>query len=429
MTRAAWLTAILLLPTAGFAQEAGPAFGDRYDAFRLVLSEVGGSTPTLASPADFGAVEPAEWRHWIIVLLGPAALERGVPTDWDAFLQAGGTMLVATDRASGPILERSPTRFGAGPLLAPPGRSYLDRPLCPLIEDFPSRGDLLRGVKRLVLNGSGRIAKVDRPFTTVARAPRGSTIDGLEYAPAPAVIATATVGHGRLLLLADQNLLSNEMIFEADNLLFARNAARWLIGERLADTINVLVIEESRWARQWIDPRFESGEWRGPNWNDMIGMVNDVVKGLEDENIPNELIVEQSQRLSPRAARRGAVAVLSVALLLLLARWLVQGRSSLALRRGRPPARTAEGAEVADYRDAARRLAEDFVSRRLAPEPDDASRLSRRDRKRLRNLRGRMETLAAGADDRPISRSGFDLLLREVDWARDLIPSRPGERT
>lgn len=269
-------------------------FGQRYDAFLLIFADLGfekGSLSELAQRRDRGV-------GWTLVMLGETPLIGDLPIDLSDFVRSGGSLFVATDGPTNFPLAGGPHfRVVAGPVEAVKNSdAYQDLAACPLITNFRRESSLFLGVNQLALNLPGFIAGGDSANWTMARFPKSVNIGMF----APAVMAGGDFGSGRFLVSADQSLLTNEMIEEADNARFADNVAIWLrhdIKARPDDAPpRVVVLIDRKEVPSLIDERFISGKWADtPPTNELI---NELLHGLQEEDALNEIFREGEASLS-----------------------------------------------------------------------------------------------------------------------------------
>lgn len=269
-------------------------FGQRYDAFLLIFADLGfekGSLTELVQQVGGGV-------GWTLVMLGETPLAGDLPFDLSEFVQSGGSLFVATDGPTNFPLAGGPHfRVVAGPVEAVKSSdAYQDLAACPLITNFRRESTLFTGVNQLALNLPGFIAGGDSANWTMARYPKAVNIGVF----APAVIAGGDFGSGRFLVAADQSLLTNEMIQEADNARFAYNLAIWLRHElkpRPNDAPpRIVVLIDRKEVTSLIDERFISGKWtETPPTNELI---NELLHGLQEEDALNEIFREGEASLS-----------------------------------------------------------------------------------------------------------------------------------
>jgi hypothetical protein len=272
---------------------------------------------------------------WIVVILGDAGYLARLPFGLRGFVEQGGSVLIATDRAAALDGHGISARFHAGPVRVPRGPdAYRDRPTCPIVRSLRG-GPLFTDVTQLAFNVAGWLSGQDVDSRASAFLPISAIPNTRTESVPPAVIAAMPIGRGRLLLVADQTLFANEMFLELDNLAFARNSVEWLRADRDPARCKVHFVEEGFEIDQWIDPRFESGEWSTLSAAELIDLVNRLLTGFEDENVHNEIIASQQSRLHGVAMRQLMLIVPSIALAVIFAVWILRARSSIPATRSR----------------------------------------------------------------------------------------------
>lgn len=262
------------------AQARAPAFPTDTDAFRIVLDQSG-----LRLLSAWSELARAPERTLLVLLGDPSdsfnrpLLDR-IPGGLEDFIDSGGAVLIATDHHldfapltalcgctvdGGKVAGwmpwfRDPTfkaenvyrdtreclvaipRDGKGPPLfrdASPGHLKED---IRLVTNVPSylrfRGGFRPAGATAVL--------ADLPRGSVAEFGGGLFVLGRGGGPLPPFAVTCTYGDGRLLLLADHDVFTNQMMGPRDtgNVEFAFNAIDWLKGGRDQPRDRVLFVQD-----------------------------------------------------------------------------------------------------------------------------------------------------------------------------------------
>lgn len=400
-------------------------FGGRYDGLRLLLHELSDRSAVLATSAQLKGTVIGDYRNWIVLSLGDPEPLLSIGMNWRRFLDAGGVLVVATDEELGPIVDGYPGWFGEGPVEA--GRDvdrYLGRPLCPIVTRLDGAHPLFAGVKALALNQTGFLAGIDRRLGAIAHLPRMCRVgDGL-LDPPPPVIAAANFNAGRLVYLADPSVLTNEMLLELDNLLFARNLAQWSLAGKDPPQSKVLLLEDGEEAFLWIDARFPTGDWAGPTLDKLIALLNETVAGLEDEDVFNKVLYQKQERFDRPPFRRGLLIVPTVVAAIALLAWLLRRRTPIVPSDAAAISSSGEVLPERDYRAAGRLLAEDFLSRTLSPPgeggvgPGPSGPGGWLARWRWRRRLERVRRLAQETRPTWLGRRGYARLVRDIDTLR-----------
>lgn len=288
----------------GFAASAWPQdlaaaaepiseFGLRYDAFCLMFADAG---LPLSRLADLQRAPESEFDRWILVILGdPRKVVVGGP-NLTEFVRAGGALLFAHDEESLVTVGKRILILPGPILTADPADRFQGRADFPLVRDFLGGGGLFNGVRVIATNHPGRVESEEREWQGLASYP------SVPLARADAFAASRREGRGRFLVVADPSVFTNEMIQEADNVQFAQNAVAWLVGGRDPASLRTAVVIDGSSLSSWVDERFASGDWRRRDF-DALGALNELLSGLQEEDLLNELVREGQESLSPRRGR------------------------------------------------------------------------------------------------------------------------------
>ena len=356
-----WRTILLLVLMSGLSVRAVNAqdpnrlsrFGERYDAFRSVLAYRGVTVRTLDDlPADAD-----EWKNWAVVVVGdPEPLEI-LPIPLVDFVSRGGRLLVATDQPSRILALQFGLQIERGPVTVPIGPSaYQGFENCPLVTNVFKDHPLFTRVESLVFNLPGYLIDRIAPGNAIAWFPRDAEVNGVRPDQPLVAMVHGEVGSGGWLFIADQSVLINEMILEPNNLFFAANIVNWLVGMREGSELNVVFLEEGQAVSELIDPRFAAGDWDDMNLAELLGLVNQVIAGLQEENAFNEILTRAQQRIRRNLVRPWVFLLPTLFLIALTV--LVVAHCALPSEPSRHDASGAEqsddtvaAAATSDYRD------------------------------------------------------------------------------
>jgi hypothetical protein len=315
-------------------------FGMRYDAFRYLFAR---RAATPGSIDEFLAAPDVELQNWVVVIVGhtnplPKGTEE-VMGKLSPLHRNGGGVLVATDSSSTAFALLG-MEFREGPIEVPAEAGYQGRSSMPKVTNLgPDELGLFKGVGTIVPNRAGYLrpvpfnvpwtaeTKAVYPFNATEPPPEESTTGS----PAHLVRGRLLASRGRFVWIADQSLFLNEMIEEEDNLPFANNVVDFLIQGRTG--VKVLFLEDGAPVSEWIDPRFESGDWPVTEHEMFAQLFDDLIKGMEDGSLIDAAIDGFQGLIPPVLNRRLLVLMPTFAIgLALLFRWTGRGN---ALRPGR----------------------------------------------------------------------------------------------
>jgi hypothetical protein len=321
MTRRAGALAALLGLLAALAA-AGPApaqaraepderaqFLEGTHAFRRVLFDL--SKRHALKPLTEADARTDPTRTLIVVLGNPAPLSEleqrlgggriNVPglTELRAFVQRGGSLLVATEWETPPVLERS---FGVRvtgdlPTLKPQaaGEGYRGMRECPFIEAIDNGPYLFkprwpaRGAEppRVASNHPSCLLRTGGavPLKFLAALPAGLTTNG-RGPPSRDFAAGGQLGAGRALIVADRDVFINEMLLQLDNgnLDFATRTADWLLTAPDGKRRDQIIYYEEGVVRTDFDiPLKQQSPPPLPPPETMKDLVNDLLLGMEED--------------------------------------------------------------------------------------------------------------------------------------------------
>jgi hypothetical protein len=363
----------LLVPAPPAPAQRAPSipFAHRADAFRRILYELG-----FVPVRDFTELGRNPPGDCVLVVLGRTdCLHPGnLPEGLKGFVEQGGVVLVATDRAPGEQV-RAELRALAGvsvsgePFAGAPesNRLFHGLPYCPIL--MPAKGakpDLFRAPPQLgspdplsvATNAPSCLEIIAashlRPLAwlpvgsypernpPVFRRPRvqfqppgkGMTLEDmarraqemLSREPAekgPLFAVGGEVGRGRALVLADHSIFINEMMIQNDNrnAEFAWNCLQWLQGEGEQRRHKALFIEEGKIHTDFNVPLKEGPGLPPGAIREGVALIEHTLARLEDRGALDATVLDHlgANRLGglDRILRR-ALEVLTVLLLVYL---------------------------------------------------------------------------------------------------------------
>lgn len=297
---------------------AGPALDwpFRYELFRMLLEEAG-LRPEL-SPRDV-IDSPADS---VIVMVGRLD---GVfpPRAIESFCERGGSVLLATDQpfSAGRICE-----FRGGPVRSQrTADQYQNYPDCLSIKDIESNAPMMEGVRSLVVNRTGWLAKPKwflRDWDVAARLPSSCGPRSAARQPLLASLQMSDNASGRLFLAADPSLFTNGMLWHGDNAILAINISKLLAEGRRNQMLFVL---DGRPLGSYRDsPAIKSPPGNlplpenlpEPELQTMLRAANSVIRNVEESNLLNETISNRPRHMTAASYRRSilfAIAALALA--------------------------------------------------------------------------------------------------------------------
>jgi hypothetical protein len=352
----AWSPARAPVRAAGEAMTVGPRAGfdpEGTHVFRHVLREVGFTTPL----RHFHDLDDDPART-LLVVLGDTRRLREVRQGrtrlgLEAFVRAGGAVLVATDQDVSDPEASANLEAVAGvtvvgrsrrAILAGPPDCYRGFEDCPIVRPLRGREpNLFRPAARdpgadlrVATNLPGELElRGERPpgVADLARFPPGSYYrwgEGLRALPArpPLFAVGGSHGDGQVLVLADHSVFINEMMLlkDSDNMDFAINCLQWLHNTP-AVRDKVLFVEEGNvWSGEQDfnlplrDVPLKPEDVLGALWSQRNPLLVEAEKRLarlEEEDRFNKLFFRGLEELglSPRQAARFALLLSGLALL------------------------------------------------------------------------------------------------------------------
>jgi hypothetical protein len=298
-----WLAAVLALaglatviPQA-IAQQPSVKWLQGTHAFRYVLYE------RQFIPLQRFEELAAEPAKTILIVLGDTRIMEENQRAIQMFVEQGGALFVATDHDVPMVKNRRYTwagifglQFFGQPVLAPEESCYQHNEQCPLVlptsrRDSPLFANLHSPV---AVNRAGHlswgISPIGKMLSALAVFPEGSWHRGIVQ-PERFFAAGSQWGRGRVLFLADHSVFINNMMLQEDtgNIGFTFNCLDWLRegGEVRRD--RVLLYDDGELIDN-LDVPVTIPPLTVPA--DPLPLVNDLIAGLERENMHNRLLLE-----------------------------------------------------------------------------------------------------------------------------------------
>ncbi len=336
---------------SGFAQEPSmvptdPDWHFRYELFQSLLEKRGLKVSTVLNEAI------AQPEESVVVLLGD--LQKVSSVTWSnlrGFLLRGGNLLIATDRtplALGMgILEIG--TVNAGPLLSSAQEDcYEGFSDCLRVRNLDASHPITKGLNEIVTNRSGWLSRPTSSrselskWVVIASLPedsqpsvntRGRTVVGsnIRTKALIAVFRDATPRSGTAILVADASLVTNGMLWHADNGLLSIRMADALSNinrNRLVYMVDGValpslqrVLENKSKSEEAMSKMRSQAPANQPTPESLLRFANLAIKRVAESNIVNEALRNQPRNVSPTSYFRwiwGMLAVVLISLLVLL---------------------------------------------------------------------------------------------------------------
>lgn len=326
---------------SAFQQPGSDQVGDErwhlgYDMFRMLLEEQG---VTPVQSWDFALSSPAES---VVVVCGD--LQQIHPREWlrgRRFVAQGGALLVASE---GSFEFPGVCSFVPGTAVAGDSRDrYLSFPDCLRIRHLKPDDELTDGVREIVVNRTGWLSMptddsldwqviASLPATTLPRASRHQPLvmAGRDAAPQT----------GLMILVADESLFTNGMLWHGDNAVFAIRVSQLLCSEGRQNLLFVrngrpltgdrdsiaTQQQESAQATPQLPPNIAPPE---PEFETKLRLMNAVINEVQESNLLNEVLRDRPRRVSPLAYLRTILFFLLVLTTLFVIWKLTQNRLNL----------------------------------------------------------------------------------------------------
>lgn len=291
-----------------------------------------------------------------------------------AYLNAGGMLLLATDQTT--RFENLCIVRGGRVRDSQNSHGFRD---CLLLRPRLSDHSLMQGVDTVLTNQSGWISVLNRfpsvRWTVPIRLPQSAIPGASTGSP---LLATADVGDfpsGRLIVLADDSLLTNGMLWHANNKTLALNLVNELSsrqrntmlflrnGRPVRSRVGDLLLQQA--AQMDLPPEGIPQEaLRNLPGDALLAIGNQLLIDIEDSNVINDALTNRPRSLSRRAYRRAVLLLIcSVALLIFLHRAWRKNQPLLSWKRPRRALPPPASASVVPLEHAAGALARDTCRR------------------------------------------------------------------
>lgn len=308
------------------------------ELFQMLLEERGMATiqsleSSINSPADS-----------VIVLTGDLKrLRSDILTILALFVKRGGNLLIATDQ---PNLLPGIGEIKAGPVVAlGVDDRYFDFKDCIRIQDIDTSHELMIGVQEIVSNRTAWLslptnsARVNSlPWQVIASLPSDCSPSNSSNQPLIAVGTGSSQAAGVMVLIADTSVLTNGMIWHADNAPFAIRLSELLgRGKRtgLSFVADGRVLASYQARMQPPPPNINSNrnnDQPAPRIQDIpntdletkLRMANHILKSVAESNILNEAMARQPRPVNTKVYVLAVLALVAAAFGLLFLAYLMR---------------------------------------------------------------------------------------------------------
>lgn len=291
------------------------AFRQGTQGFRRIVERVGFSE-VVTQIVDL----TRDPENTLLIVLGTTAVLDQLPNGLGEFLERGGALLLATDRAN---QDAWPQLLGvrvSGQFVR--GRdeaeqTYWGHPFCPrVVSATPESDHLFDGVATLASNRPSYLEYQGRSrLTRRAEFVRGCTTEADTTRPLDPhrefFAAWGPFRQGRVLVMADHSVFINDMLLREsnDNIRFAANCLAWLRAhdDRTAPRTRVLFVEEGTVRTELheaLTPPIPPPEA-------LVPLLNHALRSLEEEDAFNTLL---KNVLPPNRILLGVLALLTLLL-------------------------------------------------------------------------------------------------------------------
>jgi hypothetical protein len=244
----------------------------------------------------------------VLIVLGQCDVLDVVPQGIEAFVRSGGAVLIATDQNTGVRLEPFGLHVATGPVDVPATSRSAYRTYGLFIQG-DQESPLFAGLERVATIQPGYMRQLKNgpeDIRVLADLPRDAGIGKERTKPQPPIFAAGgTYGEGRILILADQSVFSNGLLWQrqgeaqTDNFDFARNCASWLTSGKLRSgkPKQVLFVDDGVVQTRFDIPLKEVPPPPPPGLESLVRAIDDGLYGVERENHFNEWAADAGRRI------------------------------------------------------------------------------------------------------------------------------------
>lgn len=221
------LALLLCLQTTVFPQSPFPP-GTKverfeYDGLRLLFKRQGLRTATKSFRFRLAMKRP---REAVLVVLGDTKPLNSIGSRIYSFYKRGGAILVANDQTDHKFLFDFRTFLNSNKASFNPSESLARFQDCPVVLEFDSGHRLFHDVTSIATNRPGFLSFRDEDSQSYSRAWLPPNDQG--YSESFVAVRQYGRNRGRLLVVADHSVFTNQMLVHGSNLVFADNVVKWL---------------------------------------------------------------------------------------------------------------------------------------------------------------------------------------------------------
>lgn len=337
------LLILLTFPAEAFAFQQSDVDNERwhlgYDMFQMLLEEQG-LTPERSW--DTALASPSET---VVVVCGD--LQQIKPRDWlrtRRFVDQGGAMLLASE---GGFEFPGVCSFYEGAAVTSDSRDrYQSFADCIRIRSLKHGNELLAGVRELIVNRTGWLSSpidnsmewqviASMPTTTLPRSSRNQPLILAGRRTAPLT--------GLMILVADESLFTNGMLWHGDNAIFAIQVSEILSGKQRTQLLFVrngtplpgyressaMQPPEQKHDERPLPTPSQNRPPPEPDFDTKLKLANAVIDEVQDSNLINEILSERPRQMRPLAYFKTALLILVVLATLFVMWRLIQQRFPL----------------------------------------------------------------------------------------------------
>lgn len=315
--------ATLLHGQGGDTRPGPDAWHFRFDLFQMLLEQQGLKIGDRLETA----IDQPDRSVLVLVATGETAPPYAGST-WQklaTFVEQGGRLVLASDRS---MLVPSFGTFRRGPATTEvSGDQYQGFHDCLLIRPTASGRETLAGVSRLATNRSGWFMPNTYDWSVLAALPDDCLPFDAQGKPLMAMRQSSR-GDGFVLALSDPSMLTNGMLWHADNALNAIRISELLSGSDREHLLFLVDEHQQASYREQLQPDVDpnSAEAPTPDSADALQLANAILREVDAANLLNETLREQPRGIRPGTYFRGILN--AVALLFVLGTMWVLWRAS-----------------------------------------------------------------------------------------------------